>query len=59
MPEENIAPSPRTTTHAHVGVDGRVLERVAERGDQLAVQRVALLRAVEDEVADRSTVLDL
>ena len=43
--------------HAHVGVGGRVLDRAAELGDQLAVERVALLGTVQNEVADRAAVL--
>ena len=57
IPEENSVPSPRTHDHAHGVVGGGGLDRAAELGDRLAVERVALLRAVEDEVADRSAVL--
>ena len=58
MPDENMAPSPRTTTHAHGGVVGRRLERVAEARDQLAVEGVALLGTLEDQVADPAAILD-
>ena len=45
--------------HDADGVVGRrVLERAARRLDQLAVERVPLLGAVEDDVPDRSAVLD-
>ena len=43
--------------HAHVGVGGRGLDGGAELRDQLAVERVALLGPVEDEVADRAAIL--
>ena len=39
------------------GVGGGGAERIADRGDQLAVEGVALLRAVEHDVADRAVLL--
>jgi len=45
--------------HPHRLVLGRVLEGVAQGLDQLAVQRVALLRPVHDYVTDRAAILDL
>jgi hypothetical protein len=42
---------------AHLGVGGRGLDGGAELSDQVAVEGVALLRTVEDEVADRAAVL--
>ncbi len=41
----------------HVAVGGGLAQRLAERAQQLLVHRVALLRAVEDDVADRAAVL--
>ena len=57
IPEENIAPSPRTTTQRTDVVGRGLLQRRAQREDQLAVHRVALLGAVQDHVAHRSAVL--
>ena len=42
--------------HPHLGVGGGLAERIAQRPDQLEVERVALLRPVEDEVADRPAI---
>ena len=57
MPEENIGPSPRMTTHSDVGVVGGRAAAPRRAPHQLAVDRVALLRPVEDDVADRAAVL--
>ena len=43
--------------HAHLGVGRRGLDAGAQLFDQLAVERVALLRPVQDEVADRAAIL--
>ena len=58
MPEENIGPSPRRTTHLTSSVGGGGLEAPrASAEHQLVVERVALLGAVEDDVADGAAVL--
>ena len=57
MPEENIGPSPRTTTTLTARVVGGVAEGVAEGQHHLAVHRVALLGARHHDVADGSAVL--
>ena len=52
-------PRPADDDHANRVVVGGVLERVPQRLDELAVQRVPLLRPVHDDVADRAAILDL
>ena len=56
MPEENIGPAPRTTTQRTSGIVGGRAQRGAGGEHQLAVERVALLRAVEDDVADGAAI---
>jgi hypothetical protein len=43
--------------HPHVGIGGRLLDRAPELRDQLAVERVALLGTVQNQMADRAAVL--
>ena len=50
-------PAPRTTTQRTATSRGGRAQRLAEPDDELGVERVALLRAVEDDVADRAAVL--
>jgi hypothetical protein len=57
MPEENIGPSPRSTTTRTSASAAAAFDRRAELGDQLAVEGVALFGTVEDEVADRAAIL--
>ena len=56
MPEEKSGPAPRTTTHAHRGIVGGRPQRGARGEHQRLVERVALLRAVEDDVADGAVI---
>jgi hypothetical protein len=44
--------------HAHVVVAGGRLHGGAQLGDRLPVERVALLGPVENEMTDRSAILD-
>ena len=57
MPEENIGPMPRRTTQCTDVVGGGGAQRLADGGDQLAVEGVALVGAVEHDVADRAVRL--
>ena len=41
-----------------VRIDRRLLEGVAQRRDQLPVEGVALLRSLQEDMADRSAILD-
>ncbi len=56
-PAENTLPSPRSTTQCTAGSAAGLAQRVTERQQQLLVHRVALLRAVQHDVADRPEVL--
>ena len=56
MPDEKSGPAPRITTHAHGRVVGRGAQRGAGGQHQLVVERVALLRPVEDDVADGAVI---
>ena len=57
MPEENIAPSPRSDDAVDRRVVGRGAQRLADGEHQLVVERVALLGAVEDDVADGAAIV--
>ena len=59
MPDENIGPSPRTTTTRTESSSAASSKAGPSACEQLAVHRVALLRPVDDDVADRPAVLDL
>ena len=56
MPEENIGPAPRSTTQCDGGVGGGGAQRLADGEHELAVEGVALLGAVEHDVADRAVL---
>ena len=56
-PAENTGPSPRRTTQCTPGSAAASRSAVAERAQQLLVHRVALLGAVQDDVADGAAVL--
>ena len=57
MPEENIGPAPRRTTQRTAGSSAAARSASPTREHELVVERVALLGAVEDDVADRAAVL--
>ena len=57
MPEENIAPSPRSTTQCTDGSSAAARSASPVAITSSLVERVALLGAVEDDVADRAAVL--
>ena len=59
MPAENIGARAAHHDAEHVAVGGGRGGGLADREDQLVVERVALLGAVEDEVADRAAVFGL
>ena len=56
MPLENIGPAPRTTTQSTSRSAAAAAAASRDPEDQLVVERVALLGAVEDEVADGAVV---
>ena len=57
MPEENIGPSPRRTTQCTAGSSAAARSASPMASTSSLVERVALLGAVEDDVADGAAVL--
>ena len=57
MPEENIGPSPRSTTQWTSGSSAAARSAAPSAEHEVVVERVALLGAVEDDVADRAAML--
>ena len=57
MPDENIAPSPRRTTQWTAGSSAAARSASPDGEHEFAVERVALLGAVEDDVAHGAAVV--